>query len=269
MMSITTILQQQYHSIQTEQIRYQNNPYDSERVHDLRVAIRTLRGLVKFLKREMPQETYETLDRTLSNAAKIFSPLRDLDVLIVEAGAFAYAHPEGKVNYRDFFKMFDNKRHEEMQQTLVDSVQQELTTDLDQVKAQLKTVNFNHVPDWTKLIAKELKRRKHQLIKQYDHLDFQDYPRVHHVRKKAKTLRYSATYFAEFVPKKAEKIRRQAKRVQDVCGSITDAHVNYVALNQLASQTTDDNNKALLLRIARAQREKFTAIKKSAKSNYL
>ncbi|MCV3739938.1 CHAD domain-containing protein [Lentilactobacillus hilgardii] len=263
MTSIKTILNQQYKTIQIEWLRYRNNPYDVQRAHDLRVSIRTLRGLIKFLKRQIPQVVYDSLNGDLSQSAKIFGPLRDLDVLMIQVGKFAYAHPEEETDYQGLFEGLYHQRNEEMQTTLTDTTQEALATYLMQVKAQLDTLNFKHETDWDKSIAREFKRRDHKLMKQYHQLDFHDYLHVHHVRKRAKTLRYSATYFSEFIPEKEGRILRKAKRVQDVCGTITDAHVIDGELRQLAAQTTDQDRQKLLLRIARSQRDIYMADKKT------
>uniref|UniRef100_UPI00403F544A CHAD domain-containing protein n=1 Tax=Lentilactobacillus hilgardii TaxID=1588 RepID=UPI00403F544A len=165
MTSIKTILNQQYKTIQIEWLRYRNNPYDVQRAHDLRVSIRTLRGLIKFLKRQMPQVVYDSLNGDLSQSAKIFGPLRDLDVLMIQVGKFAYAHPEEKTDYQGLFEGLYRQRNEEMQTTLTDTTQEALATYLMQVKAQLDTLNFKHEMDWDKSIAQEFKRRDHKLMK--------------------------------------------------------------------------------------------------------
>lgn len=265
MTSIKAILQQRYAKIQTEWRRYRNNPYDVERPHDLRVAIRTLRGLIKFLKRDMPQLTYESLDNDLSQAAKLFSPLRDLDVLIAEAGDFAYEHPEESSAYSALFEKLRQKRDEEMKHTLTKASRLTFTTCLKRIKTQLDSLTFESAgnPDYPKLLAKEFKRRDRELMKQYHQLDFHDYPRVHHVRKRAKTLRYSATYFADFVPKKERKRVERAKRIQDICGVITDAHVNDQQLQRLAANTSSLEHRRVLLQIAEEQRKIYTADKQA------
>ncbi|KRM95383.1 CHAD domain protein [Liquorilactobacillus aquaticus DSM 21051] len=261
MISIATILQRQYSLIQTELVRYLNNPYDAERTHDLRVSIRTLRGLFKFLKRKLPQTVFLDVNKNLGNAAKTFNLLRELDVLIAKSSAFAYAHPEENTNYRHFFQEFHKKRDAEMKKTLADKVQKDLDKSFTHVKDQLNVLEFSKTTNWSKYISQELKRRENKLLAQYNQLDLKDYTRVHQTRKKAKTLRYSATYFSAFAPKKSKKIRKKAKEIQNVCGEITDAHINYGFLYDFATQTKDENDKKLLLTIAQAQRKLYTSDK--------
>lgn len=255
MKSVQPILAQQFNLIQTELNRFRNNPYSADRVHDLRVAIRTLRGLFKFLKREIPQTTFEDIDQTLSAAAMIFGPLRELDVLIAQAGDFAYAHPDSGSDYRSLFQDLHTKRDAEMQRVLTDDVQHQLVADLDNVKQHLSSLAFDRTTNWNQYVFRELKRRGDKVVRKYQRLDFNDYLRVHQIRKKAKTLRYSATYFADFAPKLAGKIGKKAKTIQDESGKITDAHVNDGLLQKFANQADNPAEAKLLLRIARAQRE--------------
>ncbi|KRL34701.1 CHAD domain-containing protein [Liquorilactobacillus uvarum] len=255
MISISDILQQQYNSIQVELIRCRSNPYDAVRIHDLRVAIRTLRGLIKFLKKKLPQTACEDIDKNLSKAAKILGPLRELDVLIAKSGEFAYNHPEENTNYRQIFKNFHIKRDEELQKFLVSSIQQSLITYLIHVKTQLDALDFNKKIDWSKYLSRELDRRKVKLMRLYADLDFKNYTLVHQIRKKAKTLRYSTTYFAKFLSKNDKKVSKKARKIQSICGKITDAHVNYDLLHHLAEQAENKHAKETLLRIAQAQRK--------------
>ncbi len=259
MSTISTILNQQYAVIQTEWLRYQNNPYDADRVHDLRVAIRTLRGLIKFLKRQISKPVFDNLDETLSQAAQLFGPLRDWDVLVMEAGEFVYLHPRNQATYRNLFQTLYEQRNRKMQATLKPEVQRKIAGDLLRVKAQLKELKFNDQHNWPKLIAHEFNRRDHKLMAQYRNLDFDDYVQVHHVRKRAKTLRYAATYFSALRPKHGKKILRRAKNIQDICGTLTDAHINEGQLRQLAAKISDTDQQAILLQLAQVQRQRYRA----------
>lgn len=259
---ILVILQRQYSTIQTELTRYRNNPYDPERVHDLRVSIRTLRGLFKFLKRALSPTSFATIDGFLSQAAKIFSSLRDIDVLIIKSSEFAYAHPQESNNYRQLFHDLHVERAQKMRSSITKTTIKKLTDYLARVKKQLDVLNFNKDIDWSIYISDELKRRKNKLFKLYTDLDFQDYSRVHQIRKKAKTLRYAADYFAEVTSKNTQKIHKKAKQIQKKCGIITDAHVNYELLQYLATQTKSNDVKKILLRIAQTQHDIFASTKK-------
>lgn len=256
-MSIQTILQNRYADIEVEWVRYLNNPFDPERAHDLRVMIRTLRGLIKFLKRRLTPATYTIIDTNLSQAANLFGDLRELDVLIEETGTYAYAHPDKKADYQGLLKILRDNRQHEMAQTLTDGTQATLKKDLESVQQQLTQLKFTQTTAWHQYIVKELNRRNHKLVALFEKLDFKDYPEVHHVRKRSKTLRYASTYFADFAPNKANKSAKLAKDIQDDTGTITDAHVNYMRLRKLADQLSKNADKQLLRKIADDQLKKF------------
>lgn len=256
-MSIQTILQKRYAAIEVEWVRYLNNPFDPERAHDLRVMIRTLRGLIKFLKRRLTPAAYTAIDTNLSQAANLFGDLRELDVLIEETGIYAYDHPDKHADYQHLLKILRDNRQHEMTRTLAEETQATLKKNLENVHQQLAKLKFTQTTAWHQYIIKELNRRNHKLVALFEKLDFKDYPEVHHVRKRSKTLRYASTYFADFAPNKAGKSAKLAKDIQDDTGTITDAHVNYMRLRQLADQLTKDADKQLLRQIADDQLKKF------------
>lgn len=257
MTTIQSILKRRYQAILVENTRYLNNPYDPERAHDLRVMIRTLRGLIKFLKRRIDPAVYTDIDTNLSQAAILFGDLRELDVLIEQAGLYTYDHPDKDADYLHLFSVLRQNRQDEMRQTLNDQAQEKFQNELKQVDKQLTKLKFTQSTGWHQYIVKELNRRNHKLVKIYEELNFKDYPEVHHVRKRSKTLRYASTYFGDFAPNKANKSAKLAKDIQDDTGTITDAHVNYMRLRQLADKMTKDADKQLLLKIADEQLKKF------------
>ncbi len=74
-LSIQEIINTQYDQILTERIRFLNNPNNADRDHDLRVSIRTLRGLFNFLKKEIPASSFETIDTNLLVRLKQLIPI--------------------------------------------------------------------------------------------------------------------------------------------------------------------------------------------------
>ncbi|MFT9452257.1 CHAD domain-containing protein [Liquorilactobacillus ghanensis] len=257
MTSILTILQQRSTAIQTELIRFRNNPYDPNRAHDLRVAIRTLRSLLKFLKPQLDSATFNELDQTLSEAAQTFGPLRELDVLLAEIGSYAFEHPQENTVYFQLLKKLHHKRTAEMQRILTPAVWHKLTSKLTAADIQLNQLKFNQTKKWSQSVNYELTRRSKKLSWQFRQIDPAQYQQTHQLRKKAKTLRYAAIYFVKFAPKKAKKSRRQAEKIQNVCGVVTDAHVNATLLQNLAQQTDNSAEKQLLVEIKQTQQKSF------------
>lgn len=257
MKSVLNILQQQFGQIKIEEIRFFNDPYDPERAHDLRVAIRTLRGLCKFLKHQLPAASFSVIDQNLSAAAQIFGPLREMDVLIEKIDQYAYKHPVANPSYQHLFQVFYQQRQQQLETILTPVVRKKLDTALLQVKQLIDQLHFETIADWQKLITRKMKQRQKKITKAFQQLDLTDYPHVHQIRKRAKTLRYSATYFADFLTKAAQKTQLQAEKIQNACGVITDAHVNFNLLNEFAKKFPDKNDQQLLLKIAQEQQQLY------------
>lgn len=253
MKSIMPIFQRQLQQIQIEHTRFLNNPYDPERTHDLRVSLRILRGLFKFLKRQLPTTNFAIINQNLSQAAKLLGPLREIDVLIEKSSQYALKYSSNDGSYYQLFKMFYQQRQQIMEQILSVTTQTTFTKCLTTVKQQLTQLKFPAKLNWSKLLTQQLKKRQKKIIKAYQNLDLTDYPQVHHIRKQAKTLRYSATYFADFISQAAIKTQAAAEKIQDTCGLITDAHVNYSLLLDFAAKIADPQQKSLLLKIAHEQ----------------
>ncbi|WP_034992937.1 CHAD domain-containing protein [Liquorilactobacillus vini] len=256
MKSIMPIFQRQLQQIQIEHTRFLNNPYDPERTHDLRVSLRILRGLFKFLKRQLPTTNFAIINQNLSQAAKLLGPLREIDVLIEKSSQYALKYPNADIssNYYQLFKMFYQQRQQIMEQVLSIATQTTFKKCLTTIKQQLTQLKFPAKLNWSTLLTQQLKKRQKKIIKAYQHLDLTDYPQVHQIRKQAKTLRYSATYFAALIsPHAAIKTQAAAEKIQDTCGVITDAHVNYGLLLNFATKIVDPQQKFLLLKIAHEQ----------------
>ena len=50
------VFEQQINKVSDLYLDYQNNPFSDELVHDLRVSIRELRGLLNFIKKRMDKD---------------------------------------------------------------------------------------------------------------------------------------------------------------------------------------------------------------------
>lgn len=56
------VLEQQIAKVKALYQDYSNNPFSVELVHDLRVAIRELRGLIHFIKKRMTEADYAQIN---------------------------------------------------------------------------------------------------------------------------------------------------------------------------------------------------------------
>lgn len=253
MLSIFEILQQQNTAIKTDLIRFANNPFDPNRNHDLRVAIRSLRSLYKFLKPQLDPVSFKILDENLSNAAKMLNSLRELDVLFGEISDYAFNHPLDTPAYFHLLVQVNAKRLVAMRQVLAEDNWKMLVDHLTVANKQLNQLELSTNFDWSQLIKHEFQRKTKKLVKSYQAVNFSEYQTVHQIRKKAKTLRYASTYLIKFAPKKAKKSHRLAEKVQNRCGAITDAHINTELLQKFIQQTNNQSEKDLLKKILQIQ----------------
>lgn len=249
METIKDVFEQQIDKVSALYIDYQNNPFSVKLVHDLRVAIRELRGLLNFIKKRLDEAYYDQLNQQLAEAGLVFRPLRELDVLYAYCEQYAIHHPENSNHYYDLFNTFMKDRRLEMNRTFnkgnMDTVQQAI----ESAKRVIEFDLFDQKKDWKKYALKRFKRKDKKLRHAYQYVNTLDYQAVHELRKSAKKLRYAATYFNETLPKDLNKYIKDTKAIQTEFGEITDAHVNYELLNVYAEKIDDEHVHNLLRQI--------------------
>lgn len=228
---------------------YQNNPFSDELVHDLRVSIRELRGLLNFIKKRMDKDHYNKLNQQLGAAARVFGPLRELDVLYEYCEDYAVNHPETSEAYYQLFNTFVKERRIEMNRTFNKGNSATIQQAIEDAKEILELDLFKNKKDWKKYTLKRLKKKDKKLRYAFKTVDISDYEAVHEIRKSAKKVRYAATYFDETVSKDLNQYRKDAKAIQSEFGEITDAHVNYDLLTAYKDKVKDENVRDLLIQI--------------------
>ncbi|MFE0441214.1 CHAD domain-containing protein [Aerococcus sp. NPDC058936] len=243
------VFEQQINKVSALYLDYQNNPFSGELVHDLRVSIRELRSLLNFIKKRLDKDHYNKLNQQLGAAARVFGPLRELDVLYDYCENYAVGHPETSEAYYQLFNTFVKDRRIEMNRTFNKGNSATIQQAIEDAKEILELSLFEDKKDWKKYTLKRLKKIDKKLRYAYKTVDISDYEAVHEIRKSAKKVRYAATYFDETVSKDLNQYRKHAKAIQSEFGEITDAHVNYELLTEYADKVTDENVRDLLIQI--------------------
>ena len=82
MEEIQKILMERHGKIETAYQDYQNNPFDPEKAHQLRVRVRKIRTLLNILKPLISTENYDPLNQNLRQVAQVYETIRELDVLV-------------------------------------------------------------------------------------------------------------------------------------------------------------------------------------------
>lgn len=243
------VFEQQINKVSALYLDYQNNPFSNQLVHDLRVSIRELRSLLNFIKKRLDEDHYNKLNQQLGAAARVFGPLRELDVLYEYCENYAVDHPETSEAYYQLFNTFVKDRRIEMNRSFNKGNSATIQQAIEDAKEILELSLFEDKKDWKKYTLKRLKKKDKKLRHAFKTVEISDYEAVHEIRKRAKKVRYAATYFDETVSKDLNQYRKHAKAIQSEFGVITDAHVNYELLTEYADKVTDENVRDLLIQI--------------------
>ncbi|GAB3058891.1 CHAD domain-containing protein [Salinicoccus sesuvii] len=252
METVQDVLSKRVRRLKQSYVDYVNNPYHPKTAHAMRVNARKLRSLLSFLKPTIEEEKYKKLNEALKTVAKVYGPLRELDVLIDLCTHIAGKHPEASDHYQKMFRYLHQERGEEMERTLVEA-DNTLKT-IDTVETDLNELIFNTNADWNDFITEHLQKKHKKLKKDYQNVDQSDYEAVHDIRKAAKKLRYSARYLGKLASMKHKGIAKDAKRIQEAFGKLTDAHVNEEMLAAYAKKVDDKQLRETFMKMSDMQK---------------
>lgn len=241
---IIKVCHKRFEKIQMSYEKYYNNPYVPSHVHRLRVNMRKLRAMLNFLKPALTTESYNKLNQTLSDIGKMLSPLRDLDVFIEECTKLAYQYPQLIDNYADVFRFLEKERLKLIKKVSAKKAFKEIEELLTKAHGELNDMTIT-VDDLEDFIQKRFEHKTNKLEKQYSTLDKNDYEAVHETRKQAKKVRYTAIGLKKVLGTKDRKIaKKNAKKIQNKLGEITDTHVMKELLETFGAKTTNEHLKA-------------------------
>lgn len=254
MKNIKNILLKQVEAISRAYSDYNNNPYEPETAHILRVSTRELRGLLNFLKDKIGTETYQQMNGLLRDAAQIYGPVREIDVLIGYCSEVALQHPELSDHYRHLFAQLRSDRDAEMDRTFDKKNTDLVENAIETVRNTLETLKWQLDADqkinWNKYLAARFRQRSRQLNKDYRAVDLADYETVHEIRKQAKKVRYATKYFGSLTNQNVKKLGQQAEKIQNEFGDYTDAHINKELLRQYSQKVKKPDLQALFLTLS-------------------
>ena len=221
---IEAVLVQAADEVEIRLAAFFDDPNDPETMHKLRVSIRTLRSLCRFVSPWQVQEQNTTANYALRDVVRETSRLRELDVFEEQVRAMEPAPAE------DLVAAVSEAASEERARVLK-VLQRKKTKKLlliarDAVRAVhwVGDIPFEGIP------AEEVQNRFEGLVKaqdkRYAKLDRADAEATHTVRKRAKEVRYAASKFAPLLTEDAKEISQRMKAEQDELGALCDARVN-------------------------------------------
>jgi len=250
-----------------------------EGVHQLRVAARRMRAMLKAFRPLSTGPEALALDEELSWLAGELDTARDLDVFIAEVWRPATTDPqaEGAAAFGRALLAAQANAYLRMEAALESARGRAL---LLEAAAWLEAGSWTTAPDLAAIRAQSapafasamLKRRRHAIVKKGAHLDDLDPAARHRLRLKGKTLRYAAADLAGLFPehpKRTERFIEATKALQDALGDLNDLHVGpelarSVALASgepeatlAADRLAGDGDEARLMRQARKARDAF------------
>ena len=209
---------------------------DSEGVHQLRVALRRLRSLLKVFRPVTDGPESRALDGALRDLLKLLGPARDWDVFLAGIGAeMAKLSPDDR-RMLSLLRAAEGERQAAYQAlaAVLDGPAWRLTL--------LEGLNFLNGQPWrlsadaearTRLdappqgfAAMVLEKRWQRLCKAGANIAAMAPAALHELRLDAKRLRYAAEVFAPiFPPKAARRFQRRLAAVQEELGRSNDAAV--------------------------------------------
>lgn len=237
---VRTIFEDKLVRIEKAIIDYNNNPYDPDRAHQIRVPVRELRALINFFKKNIDDNDYDLLNDNLKEIAYLYGPMRELDVLIDYISQIALAQPNLSDAYYEIFRILENDRRKEMRKTITESKKTKIQNNIREIKAKIEILDLEIEGKLDKWVNKRIKKRRKKLSKAYETIQVDDYEASHQTRILAKKVRYAANDLQELTDKDLSKTSHQAKEIQNELGAIVDHHVNLQLLENYHDKLEDE-----------------------------
>lgn len=202
---------------------------DPEELHQMRVAIRRMRAMLRSGRSFLDNDWSEPLRAELGWLGRSLGPVRDLDVLLAELrdesaefGSDERAAAEHLIDglrdeharaRADLLDALDSSRYRNLLAGLADAVREPLPTSDSGVDS--RTALHELIGSQYRKLRKDVKRATPEPA------DAQ----LHALRIRGKRLRYTAELGAELFGKRTSKLLKAAKQFQDVLGQHQDACV--------------------------------------------
>ncbi|MGB9680234.1 MAG: CHAD domain-containing protein [Thermoanaerobacteraceae bacterium] len=219
-------------SIESQSIAFIKNPDDVETVHQIRVLLRKFRSLISFLKPYIIPVTYNTVQSNLRYITRLFSHIRELDILIMSIqenskedelhNLYEYFLTQRKREQRKIIKKITRSSCMDfIFQTYIQILE---ALDFDKLKKNFnKDVALKYINKWDKTIINQLENFS----------DF-NFTTIHNIRLKAKKIRYLGDLFPEYFNEKPyNQIIKNSKKLQTYFGDICDTIKNQEIVNNI------------------------------------
>ncbi len=203
---------------------------DADAVHDMRVAVRRMRAVVRGLRDGFPPPMFESLYEELRWFGRELGTMRDLDVQLAREDALATAMPPALRSGLDEYREHLHRRREEALagvRLVLDSrryfqLLQRLERFVDgRTRAPASGPGGRPA---VALAAETIAKAHHKLTKRGDKAGAEPLPEeLHAVRIRAKRLRYGLEQFGMLAGKPARRAAARLAELQDVLGAYNDS----------------------------------------------
>jgi len=219
---------------------------DPDALHDLRVALRRSRSLLKGMPGVFLPADLERYKSEFKELQSITGPVRDYDVLLEELDSFSTERPELLGEISSLRKQLARTRsaaQTKLKRRLTSKRFNDLLDSWQDALESLPAADEADRPDAGTAIDKLAKARSSADRKRFKELGqaalkSEEPAAVHHTRKRGKALRYNLEFFGELGElgdkKQAKKLGRRLKKIQDDLGVFQDTIVHEAALRDAA-----------------------------------
>jgi CHAD domain-containing protein len=234
MRHLTAMLEEQYRAVLIHDpgTRLGDDP---EALHQMRVAVRRLRALLRVARPMLDREWVTTLRAELAWVGSALGEVRDIDVLLDHLRADAAAlGEEERVAFEPLTAQLEARREAARAALREDLGSSRYLRLLDRLESELSAPPARgRRRTLARIVAKEHKKLRREVKALGD--DPTD-EALHETRKQAKRARYAAELAERSRGRKATRYIAAAKRVQDVLGDHQDAHVAEAVIRDLAQE---------------------------------
>lgn len=207
---------------------------DIESVHKMRVAVRRMRSLLRFLDGYYPDRTVASAETRLRQIARALGAIRDLDVLILDLQQFSATLPlESQQHANALISRLDRRRARRRKRlnAFLDSKRYRRGLRLLEKFAGIQGKRAGrpllpHAPQELRHVLPSLLHQRLAIVSAYDAvLPAADDKRLHALRVECKRLRYAIEFFAPVLGASAASFLELITAMQDTLGRINDIAV--------------------------------------------
>jgi CHAD domain-containing protein len=213
---------------------------DTEFLHDLRVAVRRTRSILKLAGDVLPGDLGERFNPEFKWLGDLTTPVRDLDVYLLEldtmAGRLKSAHPSELDPFRSFLVRHRAAERRRLVRGLRSRRFEELISEWRGALAQV-AADTNGDPTVAALARQRIGRAYRNAVRRGKRINA-DSPSeyVHSLRKRCKELRYLLEVFrpvCAIAPHR--RLLKELKALQDTLGEFQDGEVQREAIREFAA----------------------------------